>query len=508
MVCNSTVESLGWRCRTALALCTIVCYHKTMSIERIGGVSPEEQPRLESVNLYKPHAYELKNDALYSKRSMFDLVAEGFMDYLRDLSDQKDGSQAREASYLLNILETSNGELIVDILRYQLDGIDWTDETPIDNVEELFGTLLKVRDVIFNPKEHYIVDGVIYSYNLGEFEPDEDEEADRSPLAKYTRKAFQDSSLTARHGSLWTGFIEMHVANRYVRGRSAEVPSEMSEMDMYFVRIRTAVNEQTNRVGDPRSVGIMDLLDSAMSNLKIIEKEDPELDYGVRLELARELLTGQAENKDLNPEKALETVLKYMEPVGLDINNINGPLFREVEIKRGDNIVYRGSLRFDSFWFKDPSEGSSVYYGDTGFPDKPKILDIPMYPYQAANPSEYRFLPDYKDPSYFRPDGSKVYWGDLTKNDIKRVKGVYFCLSQGDSFHRIPPWAAVMKDLRNEDPNRPAQSILNTPEGEALLPADTIWVDQDYIRLVAIGVIADGKFVRNPSSSVSWIKRE
>lgn len=49
----------------------------------------------------------------------------------------------------------------------------------------------------------------------------------------------------------------------------------------------------------------------------------------------------------------------------------------------------------------------------------------------------------------------------------------------------------------NDDPNRPAESLVNTEEGQVFQPDNPVYLHPDYIRAIAIGVIADGRFIRN-----------
>ncbi|MCA9349575.1 hypothetical protein KC853_00840 [Candidatus Saccharibacteria bacterium] len=436
-----------------------------------------------SVKLDDPVAYEMLPDAVPSRRGIFDSFLADFTSFLENESLTSDSAQ--ELKSALDKLSADRLQSIISTYSEE----DWTDESQISDVVILFKVLNNIKNVLNMLPDEDKMAATIYS---------EDTESvvtgcQEAPLTIYTRWLFQDKSLSSRHAFLWESYCEKHLAKLYVIDKEVNIPPEFYNLLSYAYNIYEVAMDKAAEGGDDRSIGVAQILGRLVQSLGSLESSDTRYDYSVRMGIAKE--AKDAIRQD-NPESLLLILLKYMRPVDIDCAKVSGAVFRPVVIEDSEgNILLQEWQRFDSFWFVNPfeedepvSDGSEASY----FPNNPQII---------RSHSEYD--PDgrvtiYKDPSYFRTDGSKVYWGDLSKKDVEKIKGNYYCLSQGDSFYEIPEWAARMVSfIDNKDPNRPTNSFINSLEGQIALPENTVLIDPGYMRAVAIGIITNGGFVPN-----------
>ena len=436
------------------------------------------------VDLYDPNKYELSSDSPLSRRTAFDDFIKGFPEFLRREAGAERNRRAKEAKELLAALDRLPNSHLDDIISLSSSS-DWTDATEIGDVESLFDVLKELEGVMDNPP--------LSNKRAAEaFGDDPDSLDTSSPLAIYTRWLFQDQTLTNWHGYLWEQFISEDLAAKYVKERGVDIPEAVKYSEEYATSLLEEGFRRAENGEDSRSVGVEQLVGVMIGNLDILETGDPRYDYRRRQQIASEISDSIACG---DTEEVLTILLEYIKPKDVNPQEIQGALFKPAVIKdqAGETLLAEWQSA-DSFWFKPPFDENQPDEQISLFPNNPQI--IREYDHTGQS-SDARVVP-HKDPSYFRPDGTKVYWGDLSREDIEIIRGNYYCVAQGESYYNVPEWAIIMASpFDNDDPNRPAESLVNTEEGQVFQPDNPVYLHPDYIRAIAIGAIADGRFIRN-----------
>lgn len=436
------------------------------------------------VDLYDPDKYELSSDSPLSRRAVFDDFIKGFPEFLRHEAGAERNRRAKEAKELLAALDRLPNSHLADIISLSSSS-DWTDATEIDDTGTLFGMLNDLNMVLNDPP-------FLNKRAAEAFGDDPDSLDTSSPLAIYTRWLFQDQTLTTWHGYLWEQFISEDLAAKYVKGRGVDIPEAVKYSEEYATSLLEEGFRRAENGEDSRSVGVEQLVGVMIGSLDILELGDPRYDYRRRQQIASEISDSVARE---DTEEVLTILLKYIKPKGINSEEIQGALFKPAVIKdqAGETLLAEWQPA-DSFWFKPPFDENQPDEQISLFPNNPQI--IRGYDHTGQS-SDARVVP-HKDPSYFRPDGTKVYWGDLSREDIEIIRGNYYCVAQGESYYNVPEWAIIMASpFDNDDPNRPAESLVNTEEGQVFQPDNPVYLHPDYIRAIAIGAIADGRFIRN-----------
>ncbi len=122
-------------------------------------------------------------------------------------------------------------------------------------------------------------------------------------------------------------------------------------------------------------------------------------------------------------------------------------------------------------------------------------------PEQDCLPDEgnlHHGLHEFHNASLFNSLGEKVFWGDLTNEEVSQIRGPYYVLSQGASYHDVPRWAKVSESAM------PAQDS-NRPKGmpDKYFPPDQRLLKLAYIKAVAMGKIENGMYTKNPTE-IAW----
>ncbi len=99
-----------------------------------------------------------------------------------------------------------------------------------------------------------------------------------------------------------------------------------------------------------------------------------------------------------------------------------------------------------------------------------------------------------RDCSVFRPDGHKVYWGDLIESDIEMLKGRYYVLTQFNSSAPKVPEVAIRAPSAwpATEPNAIPKELRYMPQ-----QIDLPCLDPRYIRLMATCKIENGVVIPN-----------
>ena len=100
-----------------------------------------------------------------------------------------------------------------------------------------------------------------------------------------------------------------------------------------------------------------------------------------------------------------------------------------------------------------------------------------------------------KNVSLFDVAGRKLWWGDLDAQSIASFQGIYYVLSEGDSFWNVPEHARIEDQAPRPDPFSRSRYPMTQREATRL--------DMGYVRRAALGRIRDGVF---ESSSDFWLR--
>lgn len=92
-----------------------------------------------------------------------------------------------------------------------------------------------------------------------------------------------------------------------------------------------------------------------------------------------------------------------------------------------------------------------------------------------------------KNASIFDVTGKKIVWGDIAPADVKRMKGVYYILSEHKSFWDPKESAVKGWNFRGEDPNSKSQFRDSLPDFEPNV------FDINYVKRNALARIVDGE---------------
>ena len=98
-----------------------------------------------------------------------------------------------------------------------------------------------------------------------------------------------------------------------------------------------------------------------------------------------------------------------------------------------------------------------------------------------------------KNISLFRSDGTKVYWGDLSKTNLKKLKdrGVFYVLSEHKSYWDVPK-RVILEYGKNHNLNAimfGLTKVMDTRDKTKLL--------SEYVKDNKIAVIVDGVWIRD-----------
>lgn len=166
---------------------------------------------------------------------------------------------------------------------------------------------------------------------------------------------------------------------------------------------------------------------------------------------------------------------------------------------------------FPNFWIENVTrEVAKVVKIGTNDECRIKVLPVEHFYFQETigESTETDHLPPegnlhhgehvFHNATLFNNLGEKVFWGDLTNDEIKEIRGPYYVLSQGDSYFDVPAWAMLPESTV------PAGDI-NRPKGlpDAMFASDKRLLRLSYIKAVAMGVIENGQFTKNPTE-IRW----
>lgn len=106
-----------------------------------------------------------------------------------------------------------------------------------------------------------------------------------------------------------------------------------------------------------------------------------------------------------------------------------------------------------------------------------------------------------KNVSLFKEDGTKVYWGDLSKKDLKKLKkcGLFYVLSEYKSYWQVPK-EAIMELGKSPFHNINA---LRFGLGGILEIRDKIGLMPRYIKENKIALVQDGIWIRDDEE---WLR--
>ena len=109
-----------------------------------------------------------------------------------------------------------------------------------------------------------------------------------------------------------------------------------------------------------------------------------------------------------------------------------------------------------------------------------------------------------KNLSLFKEDGTKIYWGDLAKRDLGRLKGLgrLYVLSEHKSYWSVPE-KVVLKTDTNLYHNANVALLGLSKLAKDLDLRDKTKINPEYVKRNKIAAIHDGVWIRNDAEWLS-----
>lgn len=105
-----------------------------------------------------------------------------------------------------------------------------------------------------------------------------------------------------------------------------------------------------------------------------------------------------------------------------------------------------------------------------------------------------------KDICIFNPDGHKVYWWDIWLEDIKKIHGTYYILTQSEGWREAPKFAQwnITSLAPVKDPIFEKLRELNPLTASIQIPNDVPYLIPEYVRALAVWKIEKWEYIKNP----------
>ena len=364
--------------------------------------------------------------------------------------------------------------------------IDWESELPVTPEK-----LAEICEILF-----WTVDKIIALNPETDYRQLAKEQGGGSPFDACVRQLCNDTSLNTQHGFAIIMFghflkkkylIEIKEKEDIQKDKSRENYERFGTLAQTAIMIIYSINHEVS------SKGINQALLKQVSNtlLTILKSQEIELgasdnfsDFVNRLEvIIKDTAKADLDNKN-EQSATLQAFIEQIKKLILEkcpnqlANEQDEPLIAVAETKNPEKPFLL--LRPDDLYFTYPKEQTSP--GDS--------LNLPV---------ASQILDQLKDEdkkighnvSLFDSKGKKVFWGDLSENDIPVLDGPYYVLNERDSHLQVPAWAII------EDTGELAQDGAR-PEGAFtdLMGTDKVGLDLGYIRTRAVAFIQDGKYTK------------
>jgi len=179
----------------------------------------------------------------------------------------------------------------------------------------------------------------------------------------------------------------------------------------------------------------------------------------------------------------------------------------QIELARNVDLVLKKLL--GELWTAEADQeiAKSVKYVRNGHVMATDVVNPSNFVFQSINetyfedtfPPIIRLLPNNPIAErighnivIFNPHGDKVYWGDISEDDIKNLKGTYYILDENTAIHSVPDYAIIVSA------NQPAiKAHRLSGVSNELMPNELPKLAIDYVKARAIYAIIDGRLVPN-----------
>lgn len=105
-----------------------------------------------------------------------------------------------------------------------------------------------------------------------------------------------------------------------------------------------------------------------------------------------------------------------------------------------------------------------------------------------------------KDICIFNPDGHKVFWWDIGIEDVKKIQGTYYILTQSEGWREAPKFAQwnITSLAPVKDPIFQKCRELNTITASIQIPNDVPYLIPEYVRALSVWKIEKWEYIKNP----------
>ncbi len=127
--------------------------------------------------------------------------------------------------------------------------------------------------------------------------------------------------------------------------------------------------------------------------------------------------------------------------------------------------------------------------------------DVESYEWDQF-PNQWQIITSYKDRLYkniniFNVAWKKVFWWDVSEDDIKNIKWTYYILTEGEGWRDVPEFAKwnVEDVLPVSDPYW--EELRSNHNMEIDIPNNVSYILPEYMRLKAVWKIQNGRHIKN-----------
>lgn len=429
----------------------------------------------------------LKNDAQVSPKDFIQRADGLFQLYLVEEEQRVDekvkkpsdrAERRQEIDLLQRIFRTRKS--LSELLRgaFIKGEIDWESEEVL-SAEELAAFIEQVA---------YFSDQY-YNRNYSRYQLVVSRQGGGTPLAFLGRELLEDETIGVDHMLIIMNFrkylrncylIEEETGEEKAKGDLFEVKCEFhAGMTMLIQLIWVAgLDEESQRKWVHSLLAVMGAKDLEAARLSSFMERC-------------EGLFEQFPEEEADKETGIEEIRKIMVSLEGVFKEVLAGYWQETVAEEKYKMVVIGDesgkgiylLSVNNFYFNAGEDGD--------------CCEIDIFPRNGEKAPRSRYpelVGDCKDVSVFNGNGRKVYWGDLLPEDIEGLKGVYYVLSQMDSFHDVPKFVIKAESMKAADDFlRPKDTLIPVEE----MARDKVALDPDYVRMKALGKIKNGEFVKN-----------
>jgi len=415
--------------------------------------------------------YELSNKAPENIKDLLNQIEFLFAKYLKD--KEKNNS-------LISELVKEKWWLLVILKEVYWDKFDWESEEKF-NIEKLSSFLDKISEIweeIYrsNPELEIIIDTVWWD----------------SPIWLAWKQFFENPNIVTNDISLMEWFFRYHLKKQWIL-ETEETKERLKEVMFngnffYFIKEILWIVVSITWISESKEnwnnlIQLLLLISSKVQNYS-----------RNKLESFMDSVNNTFKNKGNIDELEvfINLLLEQIKVSFPDIYWKEHTLYK-VEVillwefdENSKDSYYVNLLPTDNFYFRKDEE--NIQIESDNFPIEWKIIDS----YQGR-------LDGMKNVNIFNTEWKKVFWWDVSEEDIKNLVWTYYILGESEWWRDVPKFAQW-----NIEWIRPAKDEIweerrkNIPILEGItIPNDVPYINPDYIRVNARWKIQNWKYIKN-----------